>query len=217
MGSTFFPHFRCYAYLHRVIHQNTGLTDEQLLLQKTSEGDRQAFSELYTYYTPLLFRLLFPLTHASKEDTEEIIQEIFLKIWENRALLPAIQSFQAYVFRMARNMMVSQFRKKTVQKKATQALSLQGEPVTNRPADDILFIEYHAIAREAINRLPPRQRQIFELRTGEDLSLNEIAVHLGISLAAVKKQLYAAIDFIKDHLRRHAGWLTGLVLFFFPG
>jgi len=82
-------------------------------------------------------------------------------------------------------------------------------------ADDILFIEYHAIAREAIDRLPPRQRQIFELRTREDLSLNEIAVYLGISLAAVKKQLYAAINFIKTYLRRHAGWLTGLVFFLF--
>jgi RNA polymerase sigma-70 factor (ECF subfamily) len=160
-----------------------------------------------------LFRQLFPLNNASKEDTEEIIQEIFLKVWENRELLPAIQSFQAYVFRMGRNIMVTQFRKKTVRQRAAHELSQQS--AATQGADDILFIEYHAIAREAIHRLPPRQRQIFELRTQHDLSLNEIAAYLGISLAAVKKQLYAAIDSIKTYLRKHAGWLIGLLLFFF--
>jgi RNA polymerase sigma-70 factor (ECF subfamily) len=191
---------------------STRLPDEQLLLQKTAEGSREAYTVLYSYYTPLLYRQLFPLTHESKEDTEEIIQELFLKIWEKRDVLIAIQSFQAYVFRMARNIMVSQYRKKTVRQRLFVELEHQGDHLCTLTEEDILFVEYKSIALEAIAQLPPRQRQIFELRTEEDLSLNEIATLLGIGLPAVKKQLYAAINFVKAWLRRHAGWLVGLIM-----
>lgn len=186
--------------------------DEQLLLQKITEGSREAFSVLYTCYTPLLYRQLFPLTNDSKEETEEIIQELFLKIWEKRDTLIAIQSFQAYVFRMARNMMVNQYRKKTVRQRLSVELAHRGDHLHTSTEDDILFIEYHAIAREAIAQLPPRQRQIFDLRIHEDMSLNEISALLGISLPAVKKQLYAAINFVKTWLREHAGWLLTLMI-----
>ena len=192
--------------------QYTKLGDERLLLQKTAEGNRKAFSVLYTYYTPLLYRQLFPLTNDSKEDTEEIIQELFLKIWEKRDILITIQSFQAYVFRMARNMMVNQHRKKMAQKRLSLELAHQGNYLSALPEDDILFIEYQVIACKAIAQLSPRQRQIFELRTLEDMSLNEIAALLGISLPAVKKQLYAAINFVKTRLREHAGWLVSLII-----
>jgi RNA polymerase sigma-70 factor (ECF subfamily) len=187
------------------------LADEQFLLQRTAEGDREAFSQLYSHYVPLLYKLLFPLTNESKQDTDEIIQEIFIKIWEKKEVLIAIHSFQAYVFRMGRNMLVSQYRKRKANKRLYDELGQQSDGVTNQPADDILFIEYQAIAHDAIALLSPRQREVFELRTKEDLSLNEIAAHLQITLSAVKKNLYAAIGFIKTRLREEGGWLISLL------
>jgi RNA polymerase sigma factor (sigma-70 family) len=192
----------------------TSHPEEQLLLRQAAAGDRAAFAALYTHYTPLLYRQLFPLTRDSKPDTEEIIQDVFLRIWEKKETLIALQSFGAYSFRIARNIMVDRHRRQALHKSASSELAHRagGRPLTDPIHDDILFLEYQAIARQAIERLPRRQRQIFELRTLEDRSLGEIAGLLGISLAAVKKQLYTALRFIRQWLREHAGWFPGLLL-----
>lgn len=191
------------------------LTDEALILLKAARGDREAFAILYTFYTPYLYRLLYPLTNESKEDTEEIIQEIFLRIWEKKEILFAVQSFKAYVFRMGRNIMVDQFRKRSVRKRLAAEVSGLASDTAPGLEDDLLFIEYQTIAAQAIDRLPPRQRQIFDLRTKEDMSLNDISAELGIGLPAVKKQLYEAIHSVKAWLQEKAGWAVSAILIFF--
>ena len=189
------------------------LADEPLLLQRTADGDREAFSQLYSYYVPLLYKLLYPLTHENKPDTDEIIQDIFLAIWEKKEVLIAIQSFQAYVFRMGRNMLVSRFRKEKVKQRYIREIENQQYAQTAPTLDnDILLVEYKALVMDAINRLPPRQKEVFTLRTEEDLSLKEIARTLKISLPGVKKNLYAAIRCIRAHLRERGGWLISLFL-----
>lgn len=189
------------------------LADEPLLLQRTANGDRQAFSQLYSYYVPLLFKLLFPLTNENKQDTDEIIQDIFLTIWEKRDVLIAIQSFQAYVFRMGRNMLVSRYRKEKVKQRfISEIKNRQLAQQAVIPDNDILLVEYKTIVMEAIDRLSPRQKEVFMLRTEEELALKEKARVLKISLPAVKKNLYAAIRCIRTHLYERGGWLISLIL-----
>lgn len=189
------------------------LADEQLLLQRTAEGDREAFSRLYCYYVPLLYKQLFPLTHENKQDTDEIIQDIFLTIWEKKEVLIAIQSFQAYVFRMGRNILVSRYRKEKVKQRYIREIeNRQPTQPALIPDNDILLVEYKALVMEAICCLSPRQKEVFMLRTEEELSLKEIARVLKISLPAVKKNLYAAIRLIRTHLRERGGWLLPLIL-----
>jgi RNA polymerase sigma-70 factor (ECF subfamily) len=189
------------------------LADEPLLLQRTADGDREAFSRLYSYYVPLLHRLLYPLTNENKQDTDEIIQEIFLTIWEKREVLIAIQSFQAYVFRMGRNMLVSRFRKEKVKQRYIREIENK-QDVQTEPAfdNDILLVEYRTLVMEAIGCLPPRQKEVFKLRTEAELSLKEIARTLQISLPAVKKNLYTAIRCIRTHVHKRGGWLISLLL-----
>src|ERR1700748_757866 len=80
----------------------TRLKDEQALLQRTAEGSREAFSILYSHYYHGLYRFVSFIIE-SREDTEEIIQDIFLKIWLKRETLIGIRSFDDYLFRMAKN------------------------------------------------------------------------------------------------------------------
>jgi len=206
-----------YVSIFRRLNNQTNihslLADEPLLLQRTADGDREAFSQLYSYYVPLLYKLLYPLTHENKPDTDEIIQEIFLAIWEKKEVLIAIQSFQAYVFRMGRNMLMSRFRKEKVKQRYIREIENQQYAETAPTLDhDILLVEYKALVMEAISRLPPRQKEVFTLRTEEDLSLKEIAHALKISLPGVKKNLYAALRCIRKYLRERGGWLISLIL-----
>jgi RNA polymerase sigma-70 factor (ECF subfamily) len=189
------------------------LADEPLLLQRTADGDREAFAQLYSYYVPLLYKLLYPLTNENKQDADEIIQEIFLTIWEKKEVLIAIQSFQAYIFRMGRNMLVSRFRKEKVKQRYYREIeNKQAAHAEPAPDPDLLLVEYKTLVMEAIGCLPPRQKEVFILRTEADLSLKEIARTLQISLPAVKKSLYTAIRGIRTHLHKRGGWLISLAL-----
>ena len=194
---------------------NNGLAAEKELMQRCVEGDRQAFAILYSHYAPLLYKAVYPLTNRSKEDTEEIIQELFVKVWDRRDNMLTIQSFRPFIFRLARNRVIDWYRKKESKKSYCTFYSENYADEAISVTDDLLFEEYYAIAMEAIAKLPSRQKQIFNLRHTSDLSLSEIAGELRISIHAVKKQLYQATRFVKEYLHKHGEWLVSLPFFFF--
>jgi len=196
---------------------NNELAAERELMQRCVEGDRQAFATLYSHYAPLLYKAIYPLTNKSKEDSEEIIQELFVRIWDKRDNMLTIQSFRPFIFRLARNRVIDWYRKRETKKSYRTFYSENHRDEAVSVADDLLFEEYYAIAMEAIAKLPPRQKQIFNLRHTEELSLGEIAGELRISLHAVKKQLYQAIRFVREYLHKHGEWLVSVPFLFFFG
>jgi RNA polymerase sigma-70 factor (family 1) len=196
---------------------NNELAAERELMQRCVEGDRQAFATLYSHYAPLLYKAVYPLTNKSKEDTEEIIQELFVKIWDRRDNMLTIQSFRPFIFRLARNRVIDWYRKNESKKSYCTFYSENYRDEAVSLADDLLYEEYYAIAMEAIAKLPSRQKQIFNLRHTEDLSLSEIAGQLRISLQAVKKQLYQATRFVRGYLHKHGEWLVSMPFLFFFG
>src|ERR1700743_512806 len=185
------------------LDQNNVPAAERELMQRCVEGDRQAFATLYSHYAPLLYKAIYPLTNKSKADTEEIIQELFVKIWERRDNLLTIQSFRPFIFRLARNRVIDWYRKNESKKNYCTFYGENHRDEAPSITDDLLFEEYYSIAMEAIAQLPPRQKQIFNLRHTDNLSLREIAATLQISLQAVKKQLYQATRFVKEYLHKH--------------
>lgn len=197
--------------------QYTELADERKLMQRCVEGDRQAFTTLYSYYAPQLYKALYPLTNKSKEDTEEIIQELFVKIWDKRDKMLTIQSFRPFIFRMARNRVIDWYRKNEAKKDYSTFYHEYSQSEVISVTDELLFEEYYSIAMEAIEKLSARQKQIFNLRHTEDLSLSEIAGELQISIHGVKKQLYEANHFVKEYLHKHGDWIVFLPFLYFLG
>lgn len=188
------------------------LEDESTFLRKASAGDRMAFSALYTYYFPRLYRFVF-FINQSREDTEEILQEIFLKIWDKKESLQKIRSFEDYLFRMAKNKLFDLAKKNKVKVKVIQRLMPQQASTGNDSTDEVTYKEYHRVAMEAITHLPERKREVFLMSVEDEMSLDEIAAALKISRSAVKKHLYSAVRAIKEHLRLHAEWTVGITIF----
>lgn len=183
----------------------TKLTNEQSLLQQTADGSREAYATLYSHYYPGLYRFV-SFVILSHEDTEEIIQDVFLKLWLKRETLVGIRSFEDYLFRMAKNRIFDAARQSQTRMRLARQITHQMQEGADTTYNNVIFQEYHAIAQEAINQLSPQKKKLFLMYTRDEMTAREIAEIEGLSRMAVKKQLYEAIHFIKDHLHRHAGW-----------
>jgi RNA polymerase sigma-70 factor (family 1) len=190
------------------------LFDEPTLLKQIAEGDRKAFSTLYEQYLGELYRYVYLFT-KSKEQSEEIVQDVFLKIWEKRESLAHINSFKAYLYRSAKNLVLDGVRKDTVKLKAHQYLKPRSEQDEAMADERIINRQYEEIAERAIALLPEKRRAIFLMRTRDELSLDEIAAKLSISKSVVKKQLYAAISFVRSYVYKNDIIVVTFISLFF--
>jgi len=189
------------------------LFDETILLKKIVEGDRQAFSTLYMQYLGELYRYMYLFT-KSKEKSEEIVQDAFLKIWEKREHLGHVTSFKSYLYRTAKNLLLDEIRRDAVKAKAHHYLK-PGNEASEEMADELIINrQYHEIAERAIALLPEKRKAIFLMRTREELSLDEIATKLSISKSVVKKQLYAAISFVRNYINKSEITLVTIITLF---
>jgi len=176
---------------------------EAQLLTLISDGDQEAFAVIYTKYLNNIYRYIFSICYT-KEMSEEIVQDLFVKVWENRAQLIHVTSFKAYLYRSAKNLLLNHVQRSKIQSKVFNVIEVEKQKETNTLTDsDLLFNEYYRIAQKAIDLLPEKRKQIFRLRLNDELSLDEIAVKLSISKNVVKKQLYSGISFVRKYLHKH--------------
>lgn len=196
------------------IPKMNGPTDECLLLQQLASGKEEVFTLLFNKYQAKLYYYLLPFTEGTALDPDEIIQDIFVNIWLKKETFAGIRHFEYYLYRMARNRLVDIFRKERSRQKHESLVGLRAESPDYQTEQEILIKEYHELAQRAIDLLPERRRKIFALSTQQDLSLDEIALHLGLSKEVVKKQLYLASRFIREYLIRYGDVIICILLTF---
>lgn len=187
----------------------TELHNERELLLRIAEGDEQAFTVLYSFYQPRLFRYVFPFA-LSRLFAEEIVQDVLFKLWTRRETLLGILSLEKYLLRMAKNRLLDHLKQKATEQKHLHRLAVT-DSVPSYADDGLLLKEYHQIAWDAINNLPQKQKEVFLLRHREDMTVDEIAAATGSNKAAVQKNLVRAVQFIKEQLRSHGDWALPLV------
>ena len=194
---------------------NTGQEfDEHALLERLVAGDHPAFTRLYSIYLGNLYRyvsLFFP----DKAAAEEIVQDIFIKIWEKRESLAGVKSFKQYLFKVAKNHLLNAIRNEQIKYKVLGHLQQQAETAAPDTQNRVDYRAYVLAVEKAASRLTPKRKRIFQLSVHEGYSLNEIADLLRISKPVVKKQLYAAYDFVRAYLQKH-GEMTVFLVFILP-
>jgi RNA polymerase sigma-70 factor (family 1) len=188
-----------------------GLHNETELLLQVSHGDREAFRILYTACYPHVQRYI-SLFEPSRNALDELTQDVFVRIWEKRALLAQVESFKGYLFLVARNVVFNFIRALKVRQKVRE-LDEASTAASDELENDLLFKQYYGIALEAMEKLPPGRRKILRMSIDDGLSLDEIAAQLGISRSGVKKQLYAATAFVRQYLQEHGEISFALIIF----
>uniref|UniRef100_UPI0032170E7A RNA polymerase sigma factor n=1 Tax=uncultured Draconibacterium sp. TaxID=1573823 RepID=UPI0032170E7A len=180
-----------------------------LLLQK---GDRIAFYNIYERYCKRLYAFVLRYIKI-EDDAEEIVQEVFVKLWEARNKIDVYSSFESFIFTIAYNTTMSLFRKRIKEQKYLEYLkSLQQSNNAPDVINEIYFNELNASVEALLNQLTPRQKEIFLLSRNEGLTHDEIAKKLNISASTVKKHVANSLSFLKSHLDNS---LTINLLFFY--
>jgi RNA polymerase sigma-70 factor (ECF subfamily) len=177
--------------------QNKLYTSDEQLIPAVRSDDHYAFDELFRKYGPSLFSFVASVLKDEYE-AEEVVQDVFLKIWEKRRDLDPSLSFKSYLFTIALNTTKNIYRQKLQKEKYKQDVAL--ELNLNRTSD-IDAIEYRNLldyVDNIIEKLPPSRREIFVLSKKDGLKNPEIAKLLNISEQTVKNQLVSAMKFLRS-------------------
>lgn len=178
--------------------EQDNVNDERELLRRVSESDETAFTVLFNTYYPLLSTHVFRITRSLPE-TEEIVQDVFFKIWMSRESLQSVEQFRPYVWVIAKNYALNALKKKARERNNKETW-LKNEPQSETDTVDPQ-LAYHSLIDEAISNLPPQQQRVFILSRKDRLKQAEIAEQMGLTLSTVKKYVQLATESISIYIK----------------
>lgn len=184
-------------------------TDEKELLRRLQEGNEFAFKALYEIYAPRLTLKLLKLLR-SEELAEDILQDLFIKIWEVRHTINPELSFGALLFKIAANLSKNVYRRNIYD----QLMRKQINPDdSHNPIEESLNqSEAKELLQAALNKLTPRQREVYIMHKIDGLSYQEISSRLSISASAINHHMQEANKQLKNILRYNYIYLLALLI-----
>jgi RNA polymerase sigma-70 factor (family 1) len=170
------------------------------LLHLVAKGDETAFAVLIARYRKRVFShcLTFAIRY---EEAEELTQDIFIKVWQNREILNTLDSFVDYLFIISRNYLISYIRKRIREADPADPETLADE--LGVPDRQLQVKELEGLIGSGIARMPAQQQAVFRLSRQEGLSYEEIASRLAISKSTVKWHIIAGLNSLKQFIRQY--------------
>jgi len=192
----FFDNFIIFQRLMALEH--TSLHNEKALLLRVAEGDEIAFRMLYDHYRKKIYALGLFLT-KSEGPAQELVQDVFLKIWEKREQLREIHYFNAWLRTIARNTAINYLRARAMEKLGIDHLRMH-ESSSSFTENDVADREYALLLQAAVRQLPPQQQKVYMLHRQQGLCHEAIAEQLDISVLTSKKYMKLALRSIRIFL-----------------
>lgn len=187
--------------------------NEKLLVTELKTGNEKAFQKLFDQYRNILYKYSYSML-GSKAYAEEIVQEVFLKVWLKRDTLNTELSFKSFLFTITRNKTISFLKKAANNAKLREEIFYNSQKFANTTDLHIREEEVNYIKEEALNLLPPRRRLIFEMSRNEGKSYEEIATELGISQNTVRNQMSMALETLREFLLKNKNMAITVFLFY---
>ncbi|GGC22049.1 DNA-directed RNA polymerase sigma-70 factor [Parapedobacter defluvii] len=181
------------------------IQDEKRLLLALSNGNREAFDTLFRNFFPKLSRFLRGMLD-DEAAADDLAQDIFVKLWQNRDLFAHIENLDAYLFTAAKNALYNHIKRKA--KTDFLPLSNAVEVPSLEQLEEVLSAhDLEVLIDQTIEKMPPKRKTVFNLSRKEGLSNEKIAHYLHISKRTVETHISAALADIRKAIR--------LFIFFF--
>ena len=158
------------------------------------KGDEKSFRSLFHGYSKKIYFFSFNIL-GSREDAEEIVQNVFITLWENRKSINPERSLDAFIFTIAKNNILNIIRKKGYHRSYINSIDfLERQSITNRYE----FNELEETIQAAINNLTIKRKEIFIMNRYEGKTYAEIAAHFNLSQKSIEYHMSQAIKNIKN-------------------
>lgn len=186
--------------------------NEERYVAALKEGSREAFTMLYNLYADRLYSFALVQT-KSKQMAEDVVQDTFLKLWNNRTNLNCYGNVQALVFTMARNLIIDAFRRQVANIDIEAYFKLhEALPSTASPEESLYFNETKKHLEQAKAKLSNKECKIYEMSREQDMPIKKIAQTLNLSPQTVKNYLTSTLKVFRSQLRREQLlWLLSLL------
>lgn len=192
----------------------SSIQDDAVLLAGVAAGNEAAFNQLFGRYRGKLYGYLLKIT-KSPEIAEEIVIDIFMKLWVGRQLIQKVEHPENFLHKIAYHKAIDFLRTAARHTRLRNVYIDRMKPEQSQQADDVLIdSQSMQLLHRAILSLPPRRRLIYTLSREEGLTYEQIAAALNLSRNTVKNSMMAAVKSIAIYLRRNSTDMT-LILFFF--
>ncbi len=190
------------------------------LLIRLKKGDKSAFNEIYKVFSKPLYLKVLRMV-KDKDVADELIQELFIKLWDNHDKIDEQRSFQSYLYVIAQNLVYNHFRKLESDQRLLRSV-LAGELLDNRApnADEQLTQkEVSGLVKNAIDQLSPQRKQAFMLCKIEGKSYREASEIMGVSVATINSHITQSLQTIKAYILKHRDMhmlMIGVYMAFVP-
>lgn len=170
------------------------------LVVRLKRGDVEAFHKLYVLYSARLYGMLVKLT-KSETVSEDLLQNVFLKVWTGRDHIDPTQTFRAYLFKIAENLAYDFFRQSERDLRRRKELLLRTILYYEQGDEACYRHEKEMALYQAIESLPPQRKQVFTLCKLNGKSYEEVSQLLRISASTINDHIVKATRFLRERLK----------------
>lgn len=175
---------------------------DRRVVELLKQGDAETFEKVFFSFAERIY--YFAMRYMrNQHDAEEIVQEVFVKLWENRSNLNDQLSFSGYLFTIARNTIFNQNRKKVNEQAYQEYVKVFLENSTRRTEEDLIYSDIKGIVDKVVEDLPPQRKLIYKMSREKGLSYKEIAEELKLSERTVEAHIRLALKTLTQVLDEH--------------
>lgn len=173
--------------------------EDSSLASALKQDSLKAFEALYNRYKKLIYSFSLKYLHDS-EDSRELVQTVFINLWEHRKYLDDQRPVKSYIYKSAVNAIYNVLKKKAVRKRYILNQLLKPEETTD-PYEQIFYTDLDERINVVIDSLSPQQKKIYDLKSREGLTCEEIAERLQLSVRTIENQVYRVNKVLKKQFR----------------
>ena len=173
----------------------------KIVLQNLANDDKKALEELFNFYYPRLYRFSKSFLKF-EEGIDDILQDVFIKIWNHRANIYSTESFNPFIFTVTRNLLLNELRSRLNDQKLKEKVLKLSLPEEYNSYEKIEYSELKNMVDQIVSNLPEKQQEVFVLSRNQGLSHKEIAEKLEISSKTVEYHISLSTSTIKSKLKQ---------------